>query len=167
LALGHIALHEPRPAVVKFFADSIPAELKRLEEGIERLKAEIDRLTAAPTPNGEHRDIIEAVRMLAGDRGWARRMREAVSAGLTAEAAVERVQQNMRSQLMKTGQGFWRERSHELEDLSNRLFRILAGEDEQTTQNKLPNDAILVARNLGAAELLLYDPKMLRGLVIE
>ncbi len=167
LALGHIALHEPRPAVLKFFADSIPAELKRLEGAVELLKEDIDRLVADQAPHGDHREIIETVQMLANDRGWARRMREAVSAGLTAEAAVERVQQNMRSQLMKTGDSFWRERSHELDDLADRLLRILAGHDQQAALRKLPNDAILVARNMGAAELLRYDPKKLRGLVIE
>ena len=105
--------------------------------------------------------------MLAHDRGWARRMREAVSAGLTAEAAVERVQQNTRTQLMKNADSFWRERSHDLDDLANRLLRILHGHDHAVTLGRLPNDAILVARNMGAAELLGYDPKKLRGLVIE
>ena len=98
LALGHIALHEPRPAVLKFFAENIPAELKRLDEALDRLKEDISRLLVDDLPsNGEHKEIIETVQMLAHDRGWARRMRDAVSAGLTAEAAVERVQQNMRT----------------------------------------------------------------------
>ncbi len=169
LALGHIALHEPRPAVLKFFAENIPAELKRLEEALDRLKEDISRLLANDSPgsNGEHKEIIEAVHMLAHDRGWARRMRDAVSAGLTADAAVERVQQNMRTQLMKTGDSFWRERAHDLDDLSNRLLRTLQGHDHGAALERLPNDAILVAHNMGAAELLDYDPKKLRGLVIE
>ena len=105
--------------------------------------------------------------MLAHDRGWARRMREAVSAGLTAEAAVERVQQNTRTQLLKNADSFWRERSHDLDDLANRMLRILHGHDPASAAGRLPNDAILVARNMGAAELLGHDPKKLRGLVIE
>ncbi len=168
LALGHIALHEPRPAVLKFFAENIPAELSRLEEALDRLKIDINRLLSNDVPaNGEHKEIIETVQMLAHDRGWARRMRDAVSAGLTAEAAVERVQQNMRTQLMKTGDNFWRDRAHDLDDLSNRLLRTLQGHDHGATLSRLPNDAILVAHNMGAAELLDYDPKKLRGLVIE
>jgi phosphotransferase system enzyme I (PtsP) len=91
-------------------------------------------------------------------------MRDAVRTGLTAEAAVERVQQNQRTQLMKNADSFWRERSHDLDDLANRMLRILHGQDGP---NRLPNDAILVARNMGAAELLGHDPKKLRGLVIE
>jgi phosphotransferase system enzyme I (PtsP) len=168
LALGHIALHNPRPEVLKFFAENVQAELKRLDEALLRLREDINRLLIHDeTSNDEHKEIIETVQMLAHDRGWARRMREAVSAGLTAEAAVERVQQNTRTQLMKNADGFWRERSHDLDDLANRLLRILQGQDQAVTSAKLPNDAILVARNMGAAELLGYDPAKLRGLVME
>jgi phosphotransferase system enzyme I (PtsP) len=168
LALGHIALHEPRPQVLKFFADNIPAELKRLDEALLRLREDINRLLINDAVSSdEHKEIIETVQMLAHDRGWARRMREAVSAGLTAEAAVERVQQNTRTQLMKNADSFWRERSHDLDDLANRMLRILHGHDHASALGRLPNDAILVARNMGAAELLGHDPKKLRGLVIE
>ena len=168
LALGHIALHEPRPQVLKFFADNIPAELKRLDEALLRLREDINRLLVNDEMSSdEHKEIVETVQMLAHDRGWARRMREAVSAGLTAEAAVERVQQNTRTQLMKTADSYWRERSHELDDLANRMLRILHGHDHAAAMGRLPNDAILVARSMGAAELLGHDPKKLRGLVIE
>jgi phosphotransferase system enzyme I (PtsP) len=169
LALGHIALHDPRPEVLKFFAENVQAELKRLDDALSKLREDINRLLIHDeTSNDEHKEIIETVQMLAHDRGWARRMREAVSAGLTAEAAVERVQQNTRTQIMKNaGDSFWRERSHDLDDLGNRLLRILQGQDQAVTSAKLPNDAILVARNMGAAELLGYDPSKLRGLVIE
>ncbi len=168
LALGHIALHEPRPEVLKFFADNVSAELKRLDDALLRLREDINRLlTHDESSSDEHKEIIEMVQMLAHDRGWARRMREAVSAGLTAEAAVERVQQNTRTQLMKNADSYWRERSHDLDDLANRMLRILHGHDHAAALGRLPNDAILVARNMGAAELLGYDPKKLRGLVIE
>ena len=168
LALGHVALHEPRPEVVRFFADNIQVELRRLDEALLRLKDDISRLVAhSGTSNGEHKEIMETVQMLAQDRGWAQRMREAVSAGLTAEAAVERVQQNTRSHLMKTGGTFGRDLSHDLDDLANKLSRILHGHDPADTLSRLPNDAILVARNMGAAELLSYDPQKLRGLIIE
>ncbi|HZV21032.1 MAG TPA: phosphoenolpyruvate--protein phosphotransferase [Hyphomicrobiales bacterium] len=168
LVLGHVALHDPRPTVLKFFANNIPAELNRLNEALERLKEDLKRLlNPDEVADEDHKQIFETLQMLAHDKGWARRMREAVSAGLTAEAAVERVQQNMRNQLMKTGEDFWRERSHDLDDLAHRLLRNLQGEEGQAARKPLPNDAILIARNMGAAELLEYDPKKLRGLVIE
>ena len=50
---------------------------------------------------GEHRDVLETFRMFAHDRGWLRRLREAVMTGLTAEAAVERVQNDTRARMLR------------------------------------------------------------------
>jgi phosphotransferase system enzyme I (PtsP) len=86
---------------------------------------------------------------------------------LTAEAAVERVQQNIRGQFSRHADAFWRERLHDLDDLANRMLRILNGHDHAAARERLPNDAIIVARNMGAAELLDYDTRKIRGLVIE
>jgi phosphotransferase system enzyme I (PtsP) len=64
---------------------------------------------------------------------------------------------------------FWRERMRDLDDLSDRLLRILASRRDGGTSVKkdLPHDAVLVARTMGAADLLDYDRSRLRGLVIE
>jgi phosphotransferase system enzyme I (PtsP) len=169
LALGHIVLHEPRVHIEKVFAESIVEEIQRLEDAVAELRRVIDSLMhkGEPARAGEHREILETVRMLAHDRGWARRMKDAISAGLTAEAAVERVQHNMRTQFMRHADPFWRERLHDLDDLANRLLRILSGRGDSLASEKLPEDTILVARNMGPAELLEYDRSKLRGLVIE
>lgn len=170
IAMGHVVLHEPRVHIDRFFADNIQVELQRLEDAVAELRRVMDSLVhkGDTSKANEHREIIETVRMLAHDQGWARRMREAVIAGLTAEAAVERVQQNMRTQFLRHADSFWRERLHDLDDLANRLLRILNGKDGgKPASAKLPADSILVARNMGAAELLDYDTTNLRGLVIE
>ncbi len=170
IALGHVVLHEPRIVVTKLLAEDPAEELARLDTAIATLRASIDEmfdhehLAAA----GEHRDVLEAYRMFAHDKGWVRRMREAVEGGLTAEAAVERVQNGTRARMLRQNDPYWRERQRDLGDLSDRLLRILAGRvtsaDEPT---QLPLDTILVARTMGPAELLDYDRKRLRGLVIE
>ena len=49
---------------------------------------------------GEPRDILEVYRMYAYDRGWVRKIEEAISTGLTAEAAVERVQNETLARLL-------------------------------------------------------------------
>jgi len=117
---------------------------------------------------GEHQDVLEAYRMFAHDKGWERRLREAVEGGLTAEAAVERVQNSTRARMLRQNDPYWRERQRDLDDLSDRLLRILAGRltsaDEPST---LPPDTILVARTMGPAELLDYNRKRLRGLIVE
>ena len=170
IALGHVVLHEPRIVVTKLMADDPAEELPRLDMAIAKLKSSLDEmfdhehLAAA----GEHRDVLEAYRMFAHDKGWERRLREAVEGGLTAEAAVERVQNGMRARMHRQNDPYWRERQRDLDDLSDRLLRILAGRVTSADEpSKLPPDMILVARTMGPAELLDYDRKRLRGLVVE
>ena len=74
---------------------------------------------------GEHRDVLEAYRMFAHDRGWLHRLREAVPTGLTAEAAVERVQSDTRARMLRATDPYLRERLHDLDDLANRLMHQL------------------------------------------
>ena len=170
IALGRVVLHEPRIVVTQLMSDDPAADLARLETAIGELRGSLDdmldheNLAAA----GEHRDVLEAYRMFAHDKGWQRRLREAVEGGLTAEAAVERVQNGTRARMHRQNDPLWRERQRDLDDLSDRMLRILAGRTTGATDPaSLPADTILVARTMGTAELLDYDRSKLRGLVVE
>ena len=169
IALGHIVLHEPRVTVTKLFAEDVQAEQGRLDAALANLRETVDAMLSDNeiARGGEHRDVLEAYRMFAHDQGWVRRLHEAIAAGLTAEAAVEKVQSNQRVKTTRQGDPFWRERLHDLEDLSNRLLRFLTGRAGTTAADtELPRDTILVARSMGPAELLDYDRKRVRGLVL-
>jgi len=169
IALGHVVLHEPRVVVTNFIADDVPKEIKHLETAVESLRANLDALLehGDVADGGEHRDVLEAYRMFAYDRGWVHRLEEAVRTGLTAEAAVERVQSDTRARMLRQTDPFLRERLHDLDDLANRLMRQLTGRDHAPSRESLPENAILVARSMGPAALLDYDRKRLRGLVLE
>src|SRR3546814_3648239 len=105
--------------------------------------------------------------MFAYDEGRSRRINEAIDSGLTAEAAIERVQQRTRMRMRQIDDPLLRERMHDLEDLSNRLIRIVSGQMGTAAQMGLRQDSILIARNLGPAELLEYDRRRLKGVVLE
>ncbi|MBX9864048.1 MAG: phosphoenolpyruvate--protein phosphotransferase [Hyphomicrobium sp.] len=170
IALGHVMLHEPRIVVAKLMADDPAFELRKLEEALHDLKMSLDEMLSHELLSGagDHRDVLEAYRMFAHDRGWERRLREAVQSGLTAGAAVERVKNGTRARMLKQADPFWRERQRDLEDLSDRLLRILVGAPVgYINPPEMPTDTILVARNMGPAELIDYDRTRLRGLVIE
>jgi phosphotransferase system enzyme I (PtsP) len=170
LALGHVVLHEPRVVVTDLRADDPAAEAVRLDAAVEELRASLDELLGHErlATEGEHRDVLEAYRMFANDRGWLRRLNETVKTGLTAEAAVDLVQNQTRSRMLRQADPFWRERVRDLDDLSDRLLRILAAKRSgEISKKDLPHDTVLVARSMGAAELLDYDRARLRGLVIE
>src|ERR1700756_676351 len=169
VALGHVVLHEPRVVITNFIADDLPKELKRLEAAVETMRSDLDVLLerGEVADGGEHRDVLEAYRMFAYDRGWVHRLEEAVATGLTAEAAVERVQSDTRARMLRATDPYLRERLHDLDDLANRLMRQLTGRDHAPSRESLPENAILVARAMGPAALLDYDRKRLRGLVLE
>ncbi|MFC5066842.1 phosphoenolpyruvate--protein phosphotransferase [Flaviflagellibacter deserti] len=170
IGLGHVVLHEPRTmATENLIAEDPAKEADRLDEAVEKLRVSLDQLLSEDhvAPAGEHREVLEAFRMFANDRGWARRMREAVLQGLTAEAAVERVQSDTRARMLRATDPYIRERLHDLDDLANRLLRVLTGRESGPAAGTMPENAILVARTMAPAALLDYDRSRLRGLVIE
>lgn len=169
LALGHAVLHEPRVHVTRLIAENVEVESERLEKAVYELRASIDKMltTSDLSHAGEHREVLQAYRMFANDRGWLKRMLEAVNTGLTAEAAVERVQNDTRARMTRQTDPYLRDRLHDLDDLANRLLRHLTGVALSSASGDLPEDAIIIARNMGPAELLDYDKDRLRGLVLE
>tara|TARA_E500000305_G_scaffold41723_1_gene32197 strand:+ start:2953 stop:5160 length:2208 start_codon:yes stop_codon:yes gene_type:complete len=169
LALGHAVLHEPRVHVTRLIAENVDVESERLEKAVYELRSSIDKMltTSDLSHAGEHREVLQAYRMFANDRGWLKRMLEAVKTGLTAEAAVERVQNDTRARMMRQTDPYLRDRLHDLDDLANRLLRHLTGVALSSASGDLPEDAIIIARNMGPAELLDYDKDRLRGLVLE
>jgi phosphotransferase system, enzyme I, PtsP len=169
IALGHVVLHEPRVIITNFIADDVSKERARLETAIAALRADLDAMLehGDVAEGGEHRDVLEAYRMFAHDRGWVHKLEEAVLTGLTAEAAVERVQSDTRARMLRQTDPYLRERLHDLDDLANRLLRQLLGRDHAPAHEQLPENAIIVARSMGPAALLDYDRKRLRALVLE
>ena len=167
LAMGVAVVHEPHVTSLRLIADDPEREEARLETALENLRRSVDQmLDSGRVPfGGPTRDVIEAYRMFAHDRGWLNQLREAVRQGLTAEAAVERVRNEHRARLMQARDANFRERLHDLEDLANRLLRHLEG--ESSTARPLPENAILIARSIGPAELLDYDRTRLKGVALE
>jgi len=169
IALGHVVLHEPRVVITNYIAEDVPKELKRLDAALTKLRSDLDRMLERGdvAEGGEHRDVLEAYRMFANDHGWSRRLSDAVATGITAEAAVERVQSDTRARMLRSTDPYLRERLHDLEDLGHRLMRQLMGHDHAPSREQMPDNAILIARAMGPAALLDYDRKRLRGLVLE
>ncbi|MEJ6389411.1 phosphoenolpyruvate--protein phosphotransferase [Gymnodinialimonas ulvae] len=165
-AMGHVWLHEPRVVVTRPVAEDPDAERARLVEAVDQLRTDIDQmLTRAPVGDAEQREVMESYRMFARSRGWLRRMEEDIALGLSAEAAVEKEQSSARARMETVPDAYLRDRLHDLDDLSNRLLRRLTGQGKDTGA-ELPSDPVLVARNIGPAELLDYG-RSLKAVVLE
>ncbi|HAA93818.1 MAG TPA: peptidase, partial [Rhodospirillaceae bacterium] len=169
IAAGHAVLHGRGAAINQTVAEDIALEEDRLTEAVAAMQSSLDTMledTRRRFGTGEHLEVLDAYRMFADDRGWLRRIREAVQSGLTAEAAVAKVQNDSRTRLVSAANPYLRERLMDLDDLAYRLLQHLAGENGRGTRN-IPEDAILVARSIGPAELLDYDQARLRGLIVD
>jgi phosphotransferase system enzyme I (PtsP) len=167
IAIGQAVLHRTQVSVQRLVAEDAETELNRLREALSSLHNALDDLLAMSdfADGGEHRDILETYRMFAQDAGWISRITEAIQSGLTAEASVQKVHDDTRARMSQVSDPYLRERLLDFEDLANRLLQHLAGKAE--IMSDLPNDTILIARSLGPAELLDYDRKKLKGLVLE
>ncbi|HJO86234.1 MAG TPA: phosphoenolpyruvate-utilizing N-terminal domain-containing protein, partial [Rhodospirillales bacterium] len=169
LAIGDAVRHERRIQILKLVADDPEAEQQRLDRAVAEMHGAIDEMLEAKdvAEGGEHRDILETYKMFAEDAGWLARINEAIINGLTAEAAVEKVRNDTRARFRNQTDRYLRERLHDFDDLAHRLLQHLVGKTEVNETNNLPENIILVARNMGPAELLDYDRSCLRGLVLE
>jgi phosphotransferase system enzyme I (PtsP) len=169
MARGEAVFHQPRIVVEHTVAEDTEAERDRVYSAFRKMREQIDAMTkeAEFGTAGEHQEILETYKMFAYDEGWSRRINEAIDSGLTAEAAIERVQQRTRRRMQDIDDPLLKDRMHDLEDLSNRLLRIVSGRFGTAAQTGLARDTVLIARNLGPAELLEYDRRRLKAVVLE
>jgi len=171
LGMGRVRLHDPVIPAARFFAEDPEIEEHRLENALEELHLSIDRLLAAEIGGlwGEPREVIEAYKLLASDPTWAEKLREGVRGGLSAEASIDRLRREHRARFENVKDPYLRERLHDLEDLDNRLLRMLAGSDNPSTATMKANsaDEVLVARRLGPAELLDYGKAGFAAIILE
>lgn len=165
VAEGHIWLHEPRVVVSNLISDDPEGEALRLTEAVDTLRLSVEQMLSMSAGDKDQQEVIETYRMFANSKGWMNRMQADITQGLSAEAAVEKEQSLARSRIGNSADSYMRERLSDLDDLSNRLLRILTGQGSDTGA-ELPADPILVARNIGPAELLEYG-RSLRGIILE
>jgi phosphotransferase system enzyme I (PtsP) len=166
---GVAVYHQPRILIEHTVAEDIEAERHRVYSAFSKMRGQIDAMMGQAEFGtvGEHQEVLETYKMFAYDEGWSRRINEAIDSGLTAEAAIERVRQRMQQRMRQIDDALLADRMHDLDDLSNRLLRIVSGKLGTAAQEGMPQEAVLIARNLGPAELLEYDRRKLKGVILE
>jgi len=169
LGVGEAVLHATDFQIGELVADDPEAERRRLEAAFAEMHGSLDDMLAdnGMAEGGEHRDVLETYRLIAEDAGWLNRIEDVIETGLTAEAAVQRVQNDIRARMAQVTDAYLRERVHDLDDLARRLLIHLLGDAAHAAARNLPERAVVVAHNMGPAELLDYDPDKLAGLVLE
>lgn len=169
LGFGRAHFHAPRVNIEKMVADDPVLELARLEKAFREMHGALDEMLADAdmAPSGEHKDVLNTYRLIAEDAGWLRRMEEAINSGLSAEASVQKVQNDIRARMGQAADPYLRERVSDFDDLAYRLMTHLLGDNGNTDAVPLPEEAILVAGTMGPAQLLDYDADKVKGVILE
>ena len=174
LASGAAVLHERGAPIKQTIAEDIEVEMVRVWDAMRAMHLALDDMEQKLSDDGqggtggESLDILRTFRMIAADHGWIRRIREAVQSGLTAEAAVAKVQNDTRARMAQVTDPYIRDRLLDLDDLGYRLLQHLTGSNgSEKLREPLPDDVVLIARSMGPVELLDYDRARLRALILD
>lgn len=164
--VGAALVHRRRRAIQDIFAKNVHEELELLNTARSQMIASLDESFNQNTPDaGEHIAILETYKMLAEDKGWYKKIAAHINTGLSAEAAVEKTYDEMRERLSGSSDIYLKERLNDLRDVSDRLRSFLSGENVKAEQNL--KDFVLVAQSMGPADLMDYDYKKIRALILE
>ena len=169
IAIGPVILNGVGAPIRHLLAENPAVELGRLAKAAAAMRQSLEDLIEnrmpAERPGAEEpRAVLDATRLVAADRGWMRRLREAIGTGLSAEAAVHRVMNDVRDRMRRITDPYLRERLADLEDLAGRLLSALDGGASNVV---VPPGSILFARRLGPAQLLEWHARGITGVLIE
>ena len=172
IALGHVVLHEPRIVVTQLMAENPVARARSAgacrSTSCRRTSTRCSSTSICRT-SASIAMCSKPIACSRTTRAGIGGLREAVEGGLTAEAAVERVQNAMRTRMLRQHDSYWRERQRDLDDLSDRLLRVLAGRlksSEDDGGSAARRDPCRADDGTGGASRL--RPQVgLRGLVVE
>ena len=168
IAVGPVVVLGGSGPLRKLVADDPIKEAERLAQAAVQMRQSLDELIAERMPDGpdgdDSREVLEATKLVAAEGSWMRRVREAVTGGLTAEAAVHRATNELRERMRRVADPYIRERLADMEDLAGRLLAALDGDAGVPA---VPRGAILFARRLGPAQLLEWHARGIGGLVME
>ena len=69
---------------------------------------------------------------------------------------MQRVRNDTRARMLRMPDPRMRDRLHDIDDLSNRLLRLLSGGVGTAATGSLPQDAIVIARTMGPAASIAF-----------
>lgn len=165
--IGNVVVHRRRKAVTEVFAKDKDKEIEKLEDARQKMNKDLEKkFSQEKLNNAEQVEILDAYRMIANDKGWYKRITNHINSGLTAEASVEQAYTEMWNRLSGATDTYLKERLHDLRDIADRLRLYLSGQDCNVDTNSY-EDIIIVATSMGPADLMDYDYKKIRGLIIE
>lgn len=142
-------------------------EIGRVKKAIRKSLSELDRLAVRLSKRMPEFDeaIIDAHRAMLEDRGFTGKVEQVIAKyGVTAEAALRRVVDELVAKFEAMSAPYLRERVSDVKDVGLRLLRNLMGIDEP--DRALERDSILVAEDVTLSDLTLIQQDRLSGIVL-
>ncbi|MGO9601957.1 MAG: phosphoenolpyruvate--protein phosphotransferase [Candidatus Binataceae bacterium] len=144
----------------------IKAEQKRLEDALERSRAELVALKVRMEPMMPEADlqIFDGHRLILEDEEFVKRIRDTIEKGYAAESALFRVIDELSAQMLAVADGYLRERATDFRDIGHRVLRHLRQEDRKGAFTK---PTIIVAEELTLSQLTLVSHENLAGIALQ
>ena len=163
-ALGEVLLHRRIEASGPILTSHPESEKKRLGAAFTRVQNLIKRRLARPTTPLEEKELFETYLLFLNDAEWKKKVESAVATGLSAQVALQKIGDETVEKMRTIADPYLKERARDFQDLTGKLMQALL---QKRTKKKLSGNKILVADTLGAADLLDYDLKHIKGIVLE
>ena len=144
----------------------IKGELKRINDAVERSRAELVALKARMEPLMPETDlqIFDGHRLILEDEEFIGRVRDTIEKGYAAESALFRVIDELSAQMLAVADGYLRERATDFRDVGHRVLRHLRQEDRRGAFGK---PTILAAEELTLSQLTLVSHENLAGIALQ
>lgn len=173
IALGKAYVHRSDFLITEFISKNRNLEHQKLKDALELMHNHLDemikkqhKVSKSRYHEGEHVEILETYSQIARDKGWIKRIHDAIDEGLSALAAVHKVTAAVKMQLLASQDLYLQERAMDFDDLGQRLIRYLHPDQSQLKHQEPQEDFIVFAKSLGPARLLDFNLKYLKGLVL-
>lgn len=167
LEIGYVFHYQPKTLLPDRTSANPQVETKRLIQAITDLQNSLHQLCLSEQlqVSGHHHELLEVYKSITQDQGWIKRMVDAIRSGLSAEMAVMKVKNDIQAKIRPPASGNWQDIVLDMDDLSNRLLAFLREDISQLLPNNT-DDVIILAPQISASELLYWDHKRLKGLIL-
>lgn len=168
IVIGPVRVYQKSQAgAVRRHVDDTEGELQRFEAAAETAREELTSLykRAVSEAGEDGAAILEAHRMILEDEAYRARIADVIrSQEVNAEAAVAEAKEHFVRMFAAMDTAYMQARAMDVTDISERLIRLLAGEDSA----RIPEQpVILMAEELLPSETVRFDRSMLLALVTE
>lgn len=146
---------------------NVSKELGRFRRAVLALEKELSEILKNKVADTQKK-LLETSLMLLKDRGWNRQIEDLIQQGVTAETGIHQSIDKITEKILQIEDVYIQEKLGDFQDLAVRVLQTLERQNSvKKNKQSFPKQMILVAQNIGPAELMDYDLNQVKGIVLE